>query len=46
LQEIKLRRQAETDKYKKSFDEMDALIEKEREAHKIEEESLKVPYCM
>ena len=41
LGEIKRKKQSETDKYKKSFDEMDALIEKEREAHRMEEENLK-----
>ena len=41
LADIKKKRQIETDKFKKSFDEMDSLIEKEREAHKLEEDKLK-----
>jgi len=40
IEEIERRRKAEIEKYRKSFDEMDDLLEKEKEAHRIEEEKL------
>lgn len=41
LSELKQRRQIENEKCKRSFDEMDALVEKEREAHRVQEEALR-----
>lgn len=41
IEVLKTRRNSEMEIYKKSFDEMDSLVEKEREVHKTEEESLR-----
>ena len=41
LEDIKMKRRAEIEKYKSSFDEMDVLVEKEKQAHKYKESKLK-----
>jgi len=41
IEKMKSMRQIEAEKYKSSFDKMDELIEKEREAHRLEEQKLR-----